>query len=241
MRSLRGAWGCVLLLSALVGGGGARGVGAQTIAAAPPVISAVIPPVISQGTEDALHAMTRLAGVIFAGRVAAVRRLDGDGGATGVVEIDFAVDDAVRGVSGGTYTLREWAGLWAGNEPFRVGQRYLMLLHAPGRAGLSSPVGGADGAIPILGAGRNGVGGAIDLRWIGAGAVRPVAYRDEPVGRPTSARGAVKASGLSSDAAQADLAAPTPTIEAAPAKESAGYAGVLELLRSWEKAGDAAR
>ena len=78
--------------------------------------------------------------------------MDAKNGATGVVEIEFAVEDAVRGVSGGTYTLREWAGLWpAGDEPFRVGQRYLMLLHAPGAAGLSSPVGGMDGAIPIRG------------------------------------------------------------------------------------------
>jgi hypothetical protein len=80
--------------------------------------------------------MSRLAGVIFAGQVIGVRRLDGGNGATGVVEITFAVEDAVRGVSGSTYMLREWAGLWpAGDEPFRVGQRYLMLLHAPGAAG----------------------------------------------------------------------------------------------------------
>jgi hypothetical protein len=37
-------------------------------------------------------------------------------GATGVVEITFAVEDAVRGVSGSTYTLREWAGLWPAGD-----------------------------------------------------------------------------------------------------------------------------
>jgi hypothetical protein len=96
--------------------------------------------------------MSQLAGVIFTGQVVAVRRMDGVNGATGVMEITFAVEDAVRGVSGSTYTLREWAGLWpAGDEPLRMGQRYLMLLHAPSAAGLSSPVGGMGGAIPIRG------------------------------------------------------------------------------------------
>jgi hypothetical protein len=100
---------------------------------------------------DALHAMAELAGVIFTGQVVAVRGA-GAKGSPGVVEIDFAVEDAVRGVSGGIYTVREWAGLWPGGDaPFHVGQSYLMLLHAPGRGGLSSPVWGMDGAIPIRG------------------------------------------------------------------------------------------
>ena len=89
-------------------------------------------------TEDALHAMARQAAAIFAGQVVGVRRVNAIDGATGVVEIQFSVDDAVRGVSGGSYTLREWAGLWAGgDQPLRAGQRYLMLLHAPSSAGLS--------------------------------------------------------------------------------------------------------
>jgi hypothetical protein len=112
-------------------------------------------PTSPQTSEDALHGMAQLAGVIFTGQVVAVRRHQAaaGSGAAGVVEIEFAVEDAVRGVRGGTYTLREWAGLWpGGDEPFRVGQRYLMLLHSPGAAGLSSPIGGMDGAIPIRGA-----------------------------------------------------------------------------------------
>jgi len=161
-----------------------------------------------QTTNDALHAMSRLAGVIFTGQVIGVRRLDAVNGATGVVEITFAVEDAVRGVSGSTYTLREWAGLWpAGDEPFRVGQRFLMLLHAPGVAGLSSPVGGMDGAIPIRGsvqtqatasaetvsagtasAGTSALadGRVVDLRWVATRAVRPASYRTEPAVHPTA-------------------------------------------------------
>ncbi len=168
-----------------------------------------VPP---QGITDALHAMSRLAGVIFAGQVVAVRRIDGGNDATGVVEIQFAVEDAVRGVSGGVYTLREWAGLWpAGEEPFRVGQRFLMLLHAPSVAGLSSPVGGMDGAIPIHGIGQTQASGpvetasartvaanigsagisasqevrAMDLRWVGTRVVQPMSYRTTPTVNPT--------------------------------------------------------
>ena len=152
-------------------------------------------PQATGATCDALHAMSRLAAVIFAGQVIGVRRHDAVDGATGTVEIEFAVEDAVRGVSGGTYTLREWAGLWpAGDQPFRVGQHFLMLLHAPGVAGLSSPVGGTDGAIPIRGSGpappANATDGrVVDLRWIETRVVRPIVYRvtERPAMRPATA------------------------------------------------------
>ena len=162
--------------------------------------AAVVPPAT---VEDALHEMSDAAGVIFAGQVTAVRRVAGVGGASGVVEVDFRVDNAVRGcVSDGTYTLREWAGLWAGgNARYRVGQRLLMMLRAPGASGMSSPVGGMDGAIPIRGveseiatgsvtvAGATVSGGSVpggevgspvaaplvsmvDLRWVGTRMLR---------------------------------------------------------------------
>ena len=129
--------------------------------------------------EDALRQMSDTAGVVFTGEVTAVRARAGENGASGVVDIDFRVEDAVRGcTAGGTYTLREWAGLWSGGvERYRVGQRRLMLLHAPGAAGVSSPVGGMDGAIPIRGTAQApGVASAAtvttaeiaDLRWVGA-------------------------------------------------------------------------
>jgi hypothetical protein len=170
-----------------------------------------------QSSDEALRAMEQMAGVIFAGQVIAVRRQAGSDGATGVVEIEFTVDDAVRGVSGGSYTLREWAGLWpAGDEPFRVGERFLMLLHATSAAGLSSPVGEMDGAIPIRGGGTApalagapatiasaqavGAGDAtgadglvVDMRWVQTRVVRPLAYRAESVARPTGMPGGVRA------------------------------------------------
>lgn len=103
-------------------------------------------------TEDALRQMLDEAGIVFTGQVTAIRRVASANGSTGATEIDFAIDDAILGVAPNTtYTLREWAGLAsAGTSPFLVGRRYLMFLHAPGPSGLTSPVNGPDGAIPVL-------------------------------------------------------------------------------------------
>jgi hypothetical protein len=139
-----------------------------------------------QTVEDALHEMADAAGVIFAGQVMSVKVVQGSGGTSGVVEVTFRVDQAVRGCSADeTYVLKEWQGLWAGgNARYRVGQRLLMLLRAPGAAGLSSPVGGLDGAIPIRGVESEIGSGApvsaasaapepmVDLRWVGARMLR---------------------------------------------------------------------
>jgi hypothetical protein len=183
-------------------------------------------PAVPDSTADALRAMSQMATVIFSGQVVAIRRLES------VVEIDFAIEDAVRGTRGGVYTLREWAGLWAaGNEPLRVGQRYLMLLHAPGAAGLSSPVGGTDGAIPI--SMTLAGGGVVDLRWIVARTERNVSYGREPLVQSSSLPVAVRAR-----AAQVDMTV-TGQREVG-AFGDAPYAAVAGLLRSREKA-DAAR
>lgn len=121
--------------------------------------------------EDALHRMSDRAAVVFVGQVVAVRRV------AGVVEVEFQVDQAVRGCAGGSYVLREWAGLWAANDArYRVGQRRLMLLHAPGAGGMSSPVDGTDGAMPVYGAGTGADGELVDLRWLGTKLQRPVVY-----------------------------------------------------------------
>jgi hypothetical protein len=218
MRSRRHVWmGCVVAL--MVALAPAR---AQTGAEA-----------VSAGTADALREISQNATVIFSGQVVAVRPGEG------VVEIDFSVEDAVRGVSGGVYTLREWAGLWgAGSEPLRLGQRYLMLLHAPGVGGLSSPVGGADGAIPILGTGAQGAvadGRAVDLRWIAMRVGRAVSFGAEPMARAASLPVAVRAE---TRGAQVDVTLARQG--GAGVSGGAPYAAVVGLLRDWEKA-DAAR
>lgn len=117
--------------------------------------------------EAVLEEMAGRAAVIFAGTVTAVR-VPEDGG---IVEVEFAVSDAVRGVAGGTYVVREWGGLWRDGDRYRVGDRRLMLLHAPGPGGLSSPVDGLDGAIPVGASGDADV----DLRWLQAKTLRATA------------------------------------------------------------------
>lgn len=138
----------------------------------------------TDATVDAvLHSMVGHAGVIFLGTVLDVQRVSPSAeGATGVVQVVFSVDRGIRGAATGSrYDLREWAGLWVGNDDrFRVGQRLLLLLHAPGPGGLSSPVGGMDGAIPIRAGANAAAEPLVDLRWVAARVSRgPVQYRAE--------------------------------------------------------------
>ena len=152
---------------------------------------------LTAGAQDVLGGLAARASVIFAGRVLDVDRHD----AAGYVDVKFRVEEPVRGASrSGVYVLREWAGLWSG-EPlrYRVGQRMLMLLTARGPSGMSAPVGGHEGMIPIAAgaveplADRNGnapaedgseaadvSGMIVDLRWVQTLAVRGVSYAAEP-------------------------------------------------------------
>lgn len=187
--------------------------------------------------EEALHQMADAAGVIFSGEVVSIRQVAGEGGASGVVEVAFHVEEAVRGCAAGqVYTLREWAGLWTGEPRYRVGQQLLMLLHAPGASGISSPVGGMDGAIPLRAttpAVGQGSGTAMartatassstanteveatpvvaDLRWVGTRLVRA----------PQSSSGVVTGSAGSSAA------------DGSTAMQQAAVETVLGMLRSW--------
>ena len=146
--------------------------------------------------------MASQAAVIFSGQVVAVSRED----SAGFVDVRFRIDDAVRGCpKSGFYVLREWVGLWTGQpERYRVGQRRLMLLTARGPSGMSSPVGGMDGAIPLVATGvapiANAAGVApvdtalapatlaADLRWIQARIARTTDSRPNareiPMGGP---------------------------------------------------------
>jgi hypothetical protein len=151
----------------------------------------------TQTATDLLHQMSDRADVIFMGQVLTVHLPEGGSPASGIVEIQFRVDEAIRGCkTGQPYVLHEWGGLWAGSGRYRVGQRLLMLLHAPSAGGLSSPVGGPDGAIPIR---QSGIEASlaesttqppsvpfVDLRWLGARLPRAVSYRDAAV-RPANA------------------------------------------------------
>ncbi len=202
-----------------------------------------------QTVVDVLHQISDSADVIFAGQVLAIRQPN-----TGVVEVEFRVDEAVRGCSAGTpYVLREWAGLWgAGGQRYRVGQRLLMLLHAPSAAGMSSPVGGLDGAIPIRLGGTSSPPRTrvqapfVDLRWLGMRVPRAVDYRSESV-RPVVAGdprapvavpervGAVVGGSIVSAAPIVVASGVNASEDSVPAQQ-ASVSAVMEMLGSWEKA-----
>jgi hypothetical protein len=204
-----------------------------------------------QDVVTALHQMSDKAGVIFVGKVSEVRRGVSGNVAAGVVEIRFEVEQAVRGCSAGGYVLREWAGLWEGdNQRYRAGQRLLMLLHAPNAAGLSSPVDGMDGAIPIVRGGSAPLTAnsaarqarpAVDLRWVGTKVQRPVSY----------ARGTARGDHSESLPAHADAQGPTGPVTGLSASDGQGAASVaarqvsvddvVSMLMSWQKARDEVR
>lgn len=209
----------------------------------------------SQTVTDVLHEMSNRADVIFMGQVLAVRLPGGAGPASGIVEVDFRVDQAIRGCRAGEpYVLREWGGLWAGNsQRYRVGQRLLMLLRAPSAAGLSSPVGGLDGAIPI----RQSTSVAavadrattvpslpfVDLRWLGARLPRTISYRSEAV-RPASnlpQSGWIQQQVVTAGSAVGDASVIVPlgyrsAADASTPAQQASVDVVLGLLSTWQKA-----
>jgi hypothetical protein len=199
---------------------------AQALSAAPQTI------------EDALHQMSDLAGVIFVGEVTAVRHPNADPGSSGFVEVDFRIDQAVRGcTTGSTYTLREWAGLWqGGDERYRPGHRLLMLLHSPNAAGISSPVAGMDGAIPLRAAASVSLATStavtndatlpdspptlnVDLRWIGTHLHRPLPF-------------ASSASTLTSQAVNSLASTETST----PPPQQEPVSSIVGMLGAWHQA-----
>jgi hypothetical protein len=166
----------------------------------------LLPAGVPNTADAVIEEMAQAAGVIFAGQVMAVRRPVGfagsaENGAEGVVEIDLRVDQAVRGpVAGSIYTVREWSGLWnasGGGERYRVGQRLLLFLYAADLHGMSSPVHGRDGAVPLRGGGvapgpddstAEAAQWMVDLRWVQALALRRGELMLPPVRRPVLPR-----------------------------------------------------
>jgi hypothetical protein len=211
----------------------------------------------SQTVVDILHQLADRADVIFAGQVLAMRPN------ASVVEVEFRVDQAIRGCTAGTpYILREWVGLWAGdNQRYRVGQRLLMLLHAPSAAGMSSPIGGLDGAIPIRQGGAAMAAGDdaatppqppyVDLRWLGARLPHAVSYQSEPApaakpvdpqpqffGQP-AARG-IASSSISGLVATKPVFNKVSASEASVPAQQASVDAVVDMLSAWQKAQHAA-
>ena len=129
-------WSVVLLVAL---GGGVVGVAAQQRGERAPAASV--------GAE--LRGLASRAGVVFVGQVEKIEPKDG------VVEITFTVQQPVLGVVGGSYVMREWAGRWTGGCSgigWASGRcSFCMRLRgANGMAGLSSPVDGMMGVVPVV-------------------------------------------------------------------------------------------
>jgi hypothetical protein len=129
----------------------------------------------------------------------------------------------------------------------------LMMLHAPNAAGLSSPVDGMDGAIPIVRGGSVPLGAnssarqappAVDLRWVGTKLLRPVSYANaatqaaHPVGQP--ARAVAQGSAVSIAPATALSSSASPGSASVPAQQ-ASVDVVVDMLTSWQKVEHAIR
>lgn len=92
----------------------------------------------------ALRSLAAHASDVFVGQVVSIKRRGG------VVDVTFRVDQSVLGQQGGTLVLHEWAGLWPpGQQRYFLGQRAMVFLH-PSASGLSSPVNGQEGVVPVL-------------------------------------------------------------------------------------------
>ncbi|MGA8492742.1 MAG: hypothetical protein WB711_20130 [Terriglobales bacterium] len=113
-----------------------------------PVIPAAIPP----GSARPQHPrpLTQSSGYIFAGTVKSVERVSPKGNGVATVQIDFHVDQGLRGVrTGQMLAIHEWAGLWESGESYRPGERVLLFLYPPSKLGLTSPVRGPLGRFKI--------------------------------------------------------------------------------------------
>jgi len=94
--------------------------------------------------------LTRSSGYIFAGTVKSVELAAPKGNGISTVQINFRVDQGIRGVrTGQTLMIREWAGLWESGERYRPGERVLLFLYPPSKLGLTSPVRGPMGRFRI--------------------------------------------------------------------------------------------
>jgi hypothetical protein len=103
-----------------------------------------------------LSEVTDRAGTVFVGRVISIEALPlASSDQVGSVQITFQVEQGIRGARAGEhFSFREWVGLWSRADRYRVGQRMMLFLYTPSALGLTSPVGGGAGRLPIDASGR---------------------------------------------------------------------------------------
>lgn len=125
------------------------------------------PAEVETTVAGALGRLAARAGLVFVGTVVSIDRTPG------VVEISLRVEQVIQGQPGGLYVLREWAGRWPpGTHRYSVGQRSLFFLNAPGPSGLSAPVDGGEGVVPVLG--DPAFGAVVDAQRLNATLLRSV-------------------------------------------------------------------
>jgi len=131
--------------------------------AAPRIPLAPNPPPRYPGTSGTgvlqqlvLQNLIRAAGIIFSGRVTFIGRAASSSRPNPAsTAVTFQVENAVRGaLPGQSLTIHEWAGLWTNGERYRVGERVLLFLYAPGKLGLTSPVAGTIGRFTMNSQGK---------------------------------------------------------------------------------------
>jgi hypothetical protein len=116
------------------------------------VLSLLCPAVAAQiSAAPTLRQITAKAGYIFAGTVTGVKPVPpNQPDQVATIEITFRVEQGARGVRARqTLIIREWAGLWSAGERYQVGERVVLVLYAPSKLGLTSPVGGAMGRFMV--------------------------------------------------------------------------------------------
>lgn len=103
-----------------------------------------------------LRQMAAQSGVVFIGRVRTIHfdtaPLASQQAGTVTITLDVLTPIyAASGNLAASYTLREWSGLWTmGRQRYAVGQRALFFLRPPNAAGISAPVGGQMGMVPLV-------------------------------------------------------------------------------------------
>lgn len=112
--------------------------------------------IASSSVPANLREVTAHAGTILVGRVVSIKPMPpGSTDQVGCVQITLQVEQGIQGARAGEhFSFREWAGLWSGADRYRLGQRMMLFLYTPSGLGLTSPVGGAAGRLPIDASGR---------------------------------------------------------------------------------------
>jgi hypothetical protein len=113
------------------------------------------PQSLSSPAAPDLRDVVRRSGTIFAGTVTAIE-LNRAPSSVATVHITFHVDQIMQGSAlvGTSLSINEWAGLWSAGPHYRIGERLVLFLYPTSKLGLTSPVAGEWGRLPVARDGR---------------------------------------------------------------------------------------